>query len=185
MATIEPRITAVSAGTATIRVAAPADAAATIALRVAMAEETDFLGAPGEIRSDVEGQADFLGKKLSSPVDLYLLAEIEGCAVGLASLDGSTSTRFRHGVTLGLAVRREFWRQGLGRSLVNALLDWADSAGIVRIALEVVETNTGAIRLYESLGFEHEGRLRYRRMHGAEYLDNHVMARIRPPTEAA
>jgi RimJ/RimL family protein N-acetyltransferase len=185
MATIEARITAISSGTATIRVAAPADAAATIALRVAMAEETDFLGEPGEIRSNVEEQADFLGKKLSSPVDLYLLAEVEGRPVGLASLDGSTSTRFRHGVTLGLAVRREFWRRGLGKALVSALLDWADSGGIVRTALEVVETNTGAIRLYESLGFEHEGRLRCRRKHGTEYLDNHLMARIRRPTNAA
>jgi RimJ/RimL family protein N-acetyltransferase len=185
MATIEARITAISSGTAMIRVAEPADSAATIALRVAMAQETDFLSEPGEIRRNIEEQAEFLGKKLNSPVDLYLLAEIEGRAVGLASLDGATGSRFRHSVTLGLAVRCEFWRQGLGRALVSALLDWADSSGLVRTALEVVETNTGAIRLYESLGFEHEGRLRCRRKHGAEYLDNHLMARIRRPTDAA
>jgi RimJ/RimL family protein N-acetyltransferase len=69
--------------------------------------------------------------------------------------------------------------------LVCALLDWADSRGLVRIALEVVETNVGAVRLYESLGFEHEGRLRCRRKHGSTYLDNHLMARIRIPTVVA
>lgn len=68
---------------------------------------------------------------------------------------------------------------------MKTLLDWADSRGIVRIALEVVETNVGAIRLYESLGFEHEGRLRWRTKLGNTYLDNYLMARIRLPTNGA
>jgi RimJ/RimL family protein N-acetyltransferase len=183
VASIEARTVAISAGSALLRVAEPADAAATIALRVAMAQESEFLsGEPGEIRTDIEAVADLLGKKLTSAVDLYLLAEVNDRCVGIASLDGSTQRRFEHGATLGLGVARDFWRRGLGRALVGALLDWADSRGLVRIALEVVETNVGAVRLYESLGFEHEGRLRLRRKHGGAYLDNHLMARIRPPT---
>jgi len=186
VATTEARTIAISSGRATIRVSAPADAAAIIALRVTMAQESEFLsGEPGEIRTDLEAMADFLGKKLASPVDLYLLAEVEGHCVGIASLDGSTQRRFGHAATLGLGVARDFWRQGLGRALVCTLLDWADSRGLVRIALEVVETNIGAVRLYESLGFEHEGRLRLRRKHGTRYLDNYQMARIRPPTAVA
>jgi RimJ/RimL family protein N-acetyltransferase len=185
MATIELEKLDIRSGTATIRVAEPADAAATVALRVAMAQETEFLSEPGEVRTNVEEQADFLDRKLKSPVDLYILAEVDGQTVGLASLDGSTQARFAHGTTLGLGVRRHVWRQGLGRALVCTLLDWADVRGIVRTALEVVETNIGAVRLYESLGFEHEGLLRCRRKHGAAYLDNHLMARIRRPTDAA
>lgn len=179
MASIETRTMAIRSGMATIRAAQPADAAATIALRVAMAQESDFLsGEPDEIRTNVEEQAAFLERKLTSSVDLYILAEVEGRVVGIASLDGSTQRRFGHSVTLGLGVSREFWRQGLGRALVRTLQSWADSRGLVRIALEVVETNIAAIRLYESLGFEHEGRLRCRRKHGAVYLDNHLMAHI-------
>jgi RimJ/RimL family protein N-acetyltransferase len=186
VATTEARTIAINTGSAIIRVAEPADAAATTALRVAMAQESEFLsGEPGEIRTDLEAGADFLGKKLTSPVDLYILAEVEGRCVGIASLDGSTQRRFGHGATLGLGVARDFWRQGLGRALICTLLDWADSRGLVRIALEVVETNSGAVRLYESLGFEHEGRLRFRRKHGSTYLDNYQMARIRPPTAVA
>ncbi|HKO92423.1 MAG TPA: GNAT family N-acetyltransferase [Polyangiaceae bacterium] len=181
MATVATRVVPIRSGTATIRPAEPADAGATIALRLAMAQETEFLsGKPGEIRTSVEEAAAFLRKKLSSPVDLYLLAEVGTRVVGIASLDGSTLARFEHGVTLGLGVRQDFWRQGLGTALVRALLDWADSHGMVRTALEVVETNTGAIRLYESFGFEHEGRLRCRRKHGSTYVDNCLMARIRP-----
>lgn len=150
-----------------------------------MAQETEFLGQPGDVRTDIQEQEGFLNKKLTSPVDLYILAEFESRVVGIASLDGSTQSRFEHGATLGLGVRRDFWRQGLGRALVRTLLDWADSRGLVRTALEVVETNTGAIRLYESMGFEHEGRLRCRRKHGSVYLDNYLMARVRLPKTAA
>jgi ribosomal protein S18 acetylase RimI-like enzyme len=186
MAIIEPRVFGVGSGTATIRVTNSTDAGATIALRLAMAQETEFLAEePGEIRTDVEEQAGFLAKKLSSPVDLYILAEVEGRVLGVASLDGSTMSRFGHGVRLALGVRRDAWRQGLGRALVTTLLDWADSRGIVRVALEVVETNLAAIRLYESLGFEHEGRLRCRTKLGGTYFDNYLMARIRLPTNAA
>ncbi len=186
MAIIEPRAFDFRSGSATIRVTDSTDAGATIALRLALAHETEFLSEePGEVRTDLEEQASFLTKKLSSHVDLYILAEADGRVVGIASLDGSTMSRFGHGVRLVLGVRRDCWRQGVGRALVKTLLDWADTRGIVRIALEVVETNVGAIRLYESLGFEHEGRLRCRTKLGGTYFDNYLMARIRTPTNAA
>jgi GNAT superfamily N-acetyltransferase len=185
MANIEPRVLGVRSGTATIRVMEPRDAGATIALRMAMAQETEFLAEePAEVGTDLDEEAAFLKRKLSSAVDLHILAEVEGQVVGIASLDGSTMSRFGHGVRLVLGVRRDCWRQGLGRALMQTLLDWADSRGVVRVALEVVDTNLGAIRLYESLGFEHEGRLRCRTRLGSTYFDNCLMARVRPPTTA-
>ena len=183
MASIETRTIPIRSGIATIRVAEAADAAATTALRVAMADESEFLvPEPGELRTGLEEQAAFLAKKLASPVDLYILAEVAGRVVAIASLDGSTLRRFAHSATLGLGVSREFWRQGLARAMMQTLMSWADSRGLVRIALEVVETNVGAVRLYESLGFEHEGRLRCRRKHGDAYVDNQMMARVRHPS---
>lgn len=180
MATIEPLPFVIGDQAAVIRAVEASDAARILALRVATARETDFLSCcAGEIQNTVEEQAAFIGKKFHSPVDLYVLAEIGGQIAGLGSLDGSSLSRFGHGATLGLAVCREFWNRGVGRALVQCLLRWADSRGIVRIALEVVESNVRAIRLYESLGFEHEGRLRARRKHGDVYLDDHSMSRIR------
>lgn len=167
---------------ATIRTSEASDAPAITALRVATAHETEFLmGEVDEIRVDVAEQSAFLARKAASPVDLFILAEVEARVVGMASLEGSTFKRFDHAATLGVAVSREFWGRGIGRALMQALLGWADARGLVRVALEVVETNTRAIRLYESLGFEHEGRLRCRRRHGGVFLDNHQMARVRVP----
>jgi RimJ/RimL family protein N-acetyltransferase len=180
MSSIEPRTFAVGARSATVRSALEADAAEILALRIATAAETEFLGCePDEIRTTTEEHAAFLSRKLSSPFDLYILAELDSRIVGLTFLEGSPLRRFGHGVKLGLAVSRDSWGQGLGKALVQAALDWADAQRIVRVALEVVETNLTAVRLYESLGFEHEGLLRARRRHGDRYLDDHIMARVR------
>jgi RimJ/RimL family protein N-acetyltransferase len=165
---------------ATVRTAEASDAAAVLAFRKTVADETEFLmGASDEVRGGIARQAEYLQAMLLSPVDLLVLAEVEGRVAGMAGLEGSRLRRFAHGVTLGMAVGREFWRLGLGRTLMESLLLWADTHGVVRIALEVVETNAPAIRLYASLGFEHEGRLRARRKHGDVYLDNYMMSRVR------
>jgi RimJ/RimL family protein N-acetyltransferase len=182
MATIDTRVFSLrDARNATVRTAEASDAAQVLAFRKAVADETEFLmGAADEIRGGIAQLAEHLQTALLSPVDLSVLAEVEGRVAGTARLEGSRLRRFAHGVTLGMAVGREFWRLGLGRALMESLLLWADTHGVVRVALEVVETNTPAIRLYESLGFEHEGRLRARRKHGDLYLDDYMMSRVRP-----
>jgi RimJ/RimL family protein N-acetyltransferase len=181
MATIDARVFSLGdARNVTIRTTEASDAAAVLAFRKTVADETEFLmGGADEIRRDITQQAEHLQTTLRSPVDLLVLAEVEGRLAGLAGLEGSRLQRFAHGVTLGMDVGREFWRLGIGRALLESLLRWADSHGVVRVALEVVETNTPAIRLYESLGFEHEGRLRARRKRGDVYLDNYMMSRVR------
>lgn len=181
MAEIDARIFSLrDARKVTIRTADALDAADVLAFRKTVSDETEFLmGAADEIRRGVPEQAEHLQNTLVSPVDLSVLAEVEGRVAGLARLEGSRLRRFAHGVTLGMAVGREFWRLGIGRALLESLLHWADTHGVVRVALEVAETNTPAIRLYESLGFEHEGRLRARRKHGDVYLDDYMMSRVR------
>ena len=61
---------------------------------------------------------------------------------------------------------------------VRALLSWAPECGVTRIELEVIENNLGAIRLYERLGFEHEGSRRGAVIVEGEPLDILRTARI-------
>jgi len=179
MSSIEPRTLRVATHLATIRAAEEADAKALLAFRLMSAGETDFLSREvDEFPNTTDEEAAFIGRKVSSSVDLFIVAEIGQRIVAIASLDGSPQRRSRHSARLGLAVLREFWGRGLGRALVELLLAWADAHGVVRVALEVVETNARAIAFYEALGFEYEGRLRYARKHGASYFDNHLMSRI-------
>jgi [ribosomal protein S18]-alanine N-acetyltransferase len=60
-------------------------------------------------------------------------------------------------VTL-LGIHPKYQRQGLGRLLLETLLDKARSLGLERATLEVRASNRGAIALYEKSGFKLVGK---------------------------
>jgi GNAT superfamily N-acetyltransferase len=76
--------------------------------------------------------------------------------------DGVSQLRFRHSVWTGtedcwledLFVDERARRHGLGRALVLASCGRARERGAARIELDTNEHNSGAIALYESLGFD-------------------------------
>lgn len=89
--------------------------------------------------------------------------------------------RRRHAGTFGMAVIDEWQGRGVGATLMRAMLDLADNwLGLRRIELEVFVDNEPAIRLYERFGFVREGTLRQYALRAGEFVDVHVMARIRP-----
>lgn len=62
-------------------------------------------------------------------------------------------------------------RRGIGRILVETVLDWAEENGFRGIDLEAYHGNTPASVLYRALGFHRLGRERfYYRIDGSEYL---------------
>ena len=58
---------------------------------------------------------------------------------------------------LNVCVRPEFRCRGVGRRLLAHVLERARAAGMAEAFLEVRPSNTAAIRLYQSMGFEHVG----------------------------
>lgn len=81
----------------------------------------------------------------------------------------------------------EAWRgRGIGKRLLGALIERAAAAGMGEAFLEVRPSNTAAIRLYQSLGFEQGGMRRgyYQAPSGRE--DAAVLKRVlRPPGTSA
>ncbi len=76
--------------------------------------------------------------------------QISGCIFGVY-LTGEAEI-------LNLAVKLSRRREGLGRDLVRSLLaEWQDKQ-VQKVFLEVRESNAGAIKLYEGLGFGLAGR---------------------------
>jgi RimJ/RimL family protein N-acetyltransferase len=89
----------------------------------------------------------------------------------------------RHVGRLGMGLLPEYRGQGHGQRLAEATVEAARKAGIERIELEVFASNLPAIRLYEKLGFQHEGlKKRFRKLDG-EYDDNVMMALLSNESE--
>jgi RimJ/RimL family protein N-acetyltransferase len=80
--------------------------------------------------------------------------------IGSLTLLGGSTRRTRHVSRLGMGVRKAQWGRGIGRSLVDVALQWARQAkDVERLALQVYASNEAALALYESTGFQVDGRL--------------------------
>ncbi len=110
-----------------------------------------------------------------------LVAEVDGAFAGHATLMREKNPRRKHVASLGISVAAEFQRQGVGRRLMQELLNLADNwLNLHRIELEVFVDHSGAIALYELSGFVREGIARDFAFRDGRYVDAVLMARIRP-----
>ena len=110
---------------------------------------------------------DAMRKVASAAIDdagaHVFVARQEGNTVGVLLANDFWSIKFP-GRALWieeLYVAPEARRQGLGKTLVEYLLDWALKAGAVGVELEAYRMNTAASILYRSLGFSRLARERY------------------------
>ena len=96
-----------------------------------------------------------LADELSSPASRYWIAMDEaGVSIGYGGVKvGGDQADV---MTIGVAPRAR--GRGVGRAILDALLEWARQAGAVEIFLDVRPSNEGAIALYNSRGFVEIGR---------------------------
>ena len=76
---------------------------------------------------------------------------------GHAYLQG---VRLADGASLGLGVHQSLLGRGLGRKLMDALMQAADKLHLKRISLTTVQDNAPAVELYKAHGFEITGQFR-------------------------
>lgn len=109
-------------------------------------------------------------------------AVVNGRVVGNAGLHPvNDNPRQKHVCSLGISISDAYQGRGVGRALMNACLDFADQwANYSRVELTVHADNARAIKLYESLGFVSEGRLRDFSFREGGYVDALIMGRVTP-----
>jgi ribosomal protein S18 acetylase RimI-like enzyme len=102
--------------------------------------------------------------------------------IGLLLLEGAPLLRLYDVARLTMAVTPAHRGGGVGRALMQHAMTCADTSGLIRkIELLTRANNERALRLYKSLGFVEEGRLRERlRLEDGTYLDDVCMARFKP-----
>lgn len=134
-----------------------------------MLDETPYLcQSAAEFAVSAEQEAEFLEKTLAQERALMLSAFdgeriVANCDFRACGAAGRT----RHRAALGISILREYWNNGLGSLLMDALITAARAAGYEQLELDVVAANRRAISLYLKHGFSVYGT----RPHGLHYDD--------------
>ena len=97
--------------------------------------------------------------------------------VGAIGCEREARSKVSHiGHVIGMMVRPEARRRGVGALLLEACIGEARHAGLEMLTLTVTAENEPAIRLYEQFGFEREGLRKDHYRRGDEYVDAILMA---------
>jgi L-amino acid N-acyltransferase YncA len=103
----------------------------------------------------------------------------DGAVLGSAKMNPNQGGPGSHVASASFMVDPAHGRQGVGRALGEHMLEWASGAGYRAVQFNaVVETNTRAVELWRSLGFEIVGTVPEAFHHPTQgYVGLHVMHR--------
>jgi len=159
-----------------IRTAEEADTEKLLKQTISVLEEAKYT-----VTTYPEDEADFTVERESEWVRNYIeadgkllaVAEVDGEIVGSVDLRNGKRKRIQHVATVGITVLKEFRSLGVGKALMDTVIEWAsDHPVIEKIGLGVFPNNTGAINLYRKLGFVEEGRkVKEIKIGSNEYVD--------------
>lgn len=133
----------------------------------------------GEAYIDESGFKKIIKEDIEAINHLFLVAEANGKIVGFSRCEGSKLKRMSHKVEFGVCVLKEYWGFGIGKNLLKESIQWADSNGIKKMTLAVLDTNEKAKNLYERNGFEVEGVLKKDKLlSDGKYYNTILMGRL-------
>jgi RimJ/RimL family protein N-acetyltransferase len=143
-----------------LRTALPEDAEKLLIFsKTIISEEPYLLTTEKEFKITVEQQKQFIRQLYDDNAKLAVLVEDDREIIGTLDFHNGHKQRIKHQGSFGMSVKKDFRNQGVGKVLLNELLDWAKkNPSIEKVCLEVFSDNTNAINLYRSFGFVEEGR---------------------------
>ena len=145
--------------TVVLRNARPEDSADLIQyLKTTSAETPYLIREPDEIKITEENEKQFIQAKIDDERELMLVAFVDGKHVGNCSLMSiAPYKRYIHRCDVAIALYKEYCGCGIGKAMLQTVLDVAKSVGFEQAELEVMAENKDAIALYEKLGFKKFG----------------------------
>ena len=174
----EKKILTKDGRSALIRNAALEDADELIHFLKTVTAQTPYLiREPEEVTLSTAQEEEFLKRMIESERELLLVALIDGKHVGNCSISqAGIFQRYSHRCGIAVALYREYWGLGLGRQMMQAVLDAAAGCGYEQV--EVNADNKNAMALYEKLGFELYGTRRHdMKYRDGRYADAHLMVK--------
>ncbi|MGE0049362.1 MAG: N-acetyltransferase family protein [Acidithiobacillus sp.] len=162
-----------------IRRAVEGDAESLLRHRQVLTAETPFmLYEPSELTKTPDDERLRISRLNGRSNSLLLVAEDGLSIVGNLTAVGGEVRRLRHVATLSLGVLRSHWGQGVGRGLLQHVVQWAESAQLHRLELTVHTANLRALSLYLQAGFQVEGVRRDSICVEGRYVDEYLMSRL-------
>jgi RimJ/RimL family protein N-acetyltransferase len=142
-----------------VRSAVPDDVRAIQDLwREILVEDTWFMETVEEDRVDLAAARTLLKSLLADSNSHAWVAELRGLVIGVARLIGGQLGRTRHVASFEIFLAEDVRGLGLGRRMLEELVEFSEkNRWLRRLELNVFSDNDHAIRLYQALGFEHEG----------------------------
>lgn len=111
-----------------------------------------------EINLTVDDEKGFINMCLGMDNALMLVAYVNGKHVGNCSFSPvAPFKRLAHRCGMSIALYQEYWGCGIGGIMLKTALRYAKEVGYEQVELEVVSSNTKAIKLYEKYGFKKYG----------------------------
>ena len=107
------------------------------------------------------------------------MAEIDGEVIGQLDFSNGHRKRIFHTGEFGMGVHKDYRHLGIGRLLLEALINWAkQNPHLEKINLSVHHTNERAIAVYKKLGFKVEGvRTKDLKYPSGVYVDTVIMGK--------
>ncbi len=113
------------------------------------------------------------------PKNPILVAELDGDVVGWASLSQwSDRCAYSDTAEISLYVKEEFRSQGIGKRLLEEIIQEGEKVGLHTVIARVAEGNTQSVHLHEGVGFEHIGLMREVGRKFGKLLNVHLMQKI-------
>lgn len=117
--------------------------------------ETPFLSKEeDEVQITLEEEREFICQMNISEHSVMILAFLDGEFVGNCSFSGNNIKRQKHRVSMGIALFQKYTGMGIGKIMVEKLLQTAKEKGVEQMELEVAAENERAVHLYKKLGFQ-------------------------------
>lgn len=109
---------------------------------------------------------------------ISLVAEDEKKLVGYAVGFTFEVNRRKHCMSIAIAILQNYTGKGLGKKLLNTLIEQGIKKGITRFELDVSVNNPIAISLYKKMGFVIEGERKNSYIINGKFNNDYIMAKI-------
>lgn len=163
-----------------IRKIEPEDAKSSIRFSKQIFGLPTVLTTQNEFNQTVESQTKWIESFQESDTKFALVAIHGNEVVGLLDFSTIRRERMSHIGDFGVSVLPDFENNGIARTMIQMLLDWAsENPRVEKVNLKVSSNNPKAVRLYESLGFQKEGQMKKEiKLEDGTYVDTILMGQF-------